>query len=159
MKISFKSYILIICYFFAGIFASTSVLAGKINIQKHEENKKVIIDVKDATITDVLDEIGKSFQINVKGLEENRTNEKISVKYEGNLKSILGRLLKNRNYLIVHSSNNKNTIEKLVILNSNVGSQPSGQVIQHLNQKKRSRRIQRITNAIRNKSEGSDFFK
>ncbi len=157
MRLTFKLAIMILCYCSAFLI-SQNIYANQVTIAESKTKQSITIEIKDATLSDVLAEIGKNFNFHIKGLEKNIVSDRFSATYQGTLQTILDRLLRNRNYMIVHREDKKQKIDKLVILDTKVGSQPSNQVIRNIREKSRKVRIRRITNAIKSKGEGSDFY-
>ena len=106
------------------LFATPELHAGTIKIDGDNPRNRITVTIENAKVDHVLKDFGKTFGFEIKGLKNARQGDAISVTMSGSLEDILGRLLRNRNHMIVWLPDNKNGIKKVIILNSAYGSSP-----------------------------------
>jgi hypothetical protein len=101
--------------------------ASPATIEGAEPRKEITIHTDNTSIGDVIDALRKQYDFEVKGLEHLNKTQSTSQTYVGDIETVLRRLLRNRNYVIVRSADNKSGIDELVILDSSFGtsSRPS----------------------------------
>ncbi len=81
----------------------------------------ITITVEDSSISDILLAIGNEYQFDIDGAEQLNSNRKFSITFTGSLETILLRLLRNNNHLIVSSASNIAGIKRIVILKERTG--------------------------------------
>jgi hypothetical protein len=76
--------------------ASTITIVG-------DSSRNIVITMEDATIAMVLGDLGKKYGFEVVGLENAKRGEALSETLTGSIDTVLERLLRNWNYVIVRS--------------------------------------------------------
>lgn len=89
-----------------------------------ENVENVTVDIKDAPVGAVLENLRERFGFVLEGTEKASGGEALTVTLSGSLKEILARLLRNWNYVIVSSPEDGSGIAKVVILNASYGAAP-----------------------------------
>ncbi len=72
----------------------------------------------------MLEDLRKRYGFEVLGLENATRGEALSATMTGSLQSVIERLLRNWNHMIVRSPDNKSGIAKVMILNATYGAAP-----------------------------------
>jgi hypothetical protein len=103
----------------------TPALAASVTVSGESPGGAITLTIEDATVDLVLEDLRKKYGFEVGGLEHARSGDAVSATMSGSLRSILERLLRNRNHLIVRSPDNESGIAKVVILDSAYGSTQS----------------------------------
>jgi hypothetical protein len=104
-----------------GLFPVTASFAASVIVNPGKSSGTLTVTLEDATVGQALQDLGKTYGFQVVGLE-NVTASPVSATMTGSLANIVARLLRNRNYLIVRSSDQKGAIVAVKILNSNYGA-------------------------------------
>jgi hypothetical protein len=79
----------------------------------------------------VLEELRKRYGFEVSGLENAKQGEGLSATMSGSLQSVIERLLRNWNHMIVRSADNNSGITKVMILNATYGAAPHKPAVIH----------------------------
>ncbi len=99
--------------------------AASITIDGDDPRRSITVAIENATVEAVLEDLRSKYGFEVGGLQNVDKSEPISATMSGDLRSVLERLLRNWNYLIVRSQSDDAEIEKVVIINSSYGAPPS----------------------------------
>lgn len=101
------------------LFQSTA-RAQSVLIKGEDANSSLTITADNASLGAVLGRLGQKFDFHLVG--EERISQNISGTYRGDLKTLLKRLLRNRNHMIVRSTAKRAGIRRVVVINNAVGS-------------------------------------
>lgn len=112
----------LIALFFAW---QTPALATNVTVSGGSPRSDITVTIEDATVDLVLEDLRRKYGFEVGGLENARDGDALSATMSGSLQSILERLLRNWNHLIVRSPDNESGIAKVMILDSVYGSTQS----------------------------------
>lgn len=83
----------------------------------------VKISTQQATFDEILDTLSEKYNFKIERNEATTAGGPvITAKFEGQLDSVLKRLLRNHNYLIVRRQDDPSQIQKIVILSNRVGA-------------------------------------
>jgi hypothetical protein len=96
--------------------------ASGITISGENARNRITITVEDAKVDRVLDALRKRFGFDLAGLPNTGSGEALTFTFSGSLHTILERLLRNRNHVIVRSADNASGISKVMILNPTYGA-------------------------------------
>lgn len=115
------------CTIFAlGCVLMQSALHAKaIKIDGDAPRDRITVTIQNAKVGSVLESFGKTYGIEVRGLKHIKTSDYLTVTMSGSLETILGRLLRNWDHMIVRSADNRSGIQKIMILDSGFGTGPS----------------------------------
>lgn len=124
------------CDFYVWVLASaafavaTAVVPApcmaQIDISKADDAATINLVANHASFDEILDKLGEHFAFNVERASDAKSNTTaVNVTLSGTLDSVLKRLLRNRNYLIVRRPDNIDAIEKIVLLTATEGAPPS----------------------------------
>jgi hypothetical protein len=89
------------------------------------EPGKITVRTDGTSIGDVIGALQKRYDFGVKGLEHINKDQATSQTYVGDIETVLRRLLRNRNYVIVRSATNESGIDEVVIIDSAFGTPPA----------------------------------
>lgn len=103
-----------------GSMSSGSLAAVAI---KGNDASRIQIDISDAPVVTILEDLRERFGFELEGTDRVKTQDVLSLRLRGSLKEVLGRLLKNWNYVIVSSESGEG-VERVVILNDSHGAAP-----------------------------------
>lgn len=92
------------------------VQAEGVSIDAVRPAESLVIRVDGASIASVLHALHDKFSIEISAAEDALPTEPLSISLNGDLHTILQRLLRNQNYMIVRSQSNVTGVEKIVIL-------------------------------------------
>lgn len=106
---------------FFGTWSSTSH-AGTINVDGSEFGRTVRVVAADASISSVLQDLSEKFGFSVEGLEHADAKSAITGKLEGSLESVLKRVLRNQNFIVVHAHGKAGGITRVRLLSTNTGA-------------------------------------
>jgi hypothetical protein len=98
--------------------------AASVTIEGDDPRKTITVTIESSTVDAVLKDLQSKYKFDVGGLQYADKSEPISATMSGDLRSVLERLLRNWNYMIVRSSGD-GSIEKLTIIDAKFGSVPS----------------------------------
>lgn len=89
--------------------------AEGVTIDGEHPAQSLNINIDKVSIGAVLQALHDKYGIEVSGIDDEISNDPISVTLSGNLPSILERLLRNQNYMIIRSRKNITGVEKILI--------------------------------------------
>ena len=98
--------------------------AEPLKIDGDSPRKRITVTMENAKISSILKGFSEAYGFEINGIENTQQGDPISASMTGSLKDILKRLLRNRNHLIIYSSDSTSGIEKVVILDSAFGVLP-----------------------------------
>jgi hypothetical protein len=93
--------------------------AEGVTIEGEHPAQSINVNVDKVSIGAVLQALHDKYGIEVSGINDEISNDPISVTLSGNLPAILERLLRNQNYMIVRSKKNITGVEKILISATN----------------------------------------
>lgn len=100
----------------AGPAGVSAARAGEPSIRLAEgTGGRVVLDVDDATLDQVIDHLGRQYGFRVERLGDAELSEPVSGHFEGPLASVLSRLLQNENHSIVTSLHAASSIARVAI--------------------------------------------
>ena len=102
----------------------TALHAASVTVSGNDPRKDITVAIDQASVDFVLDDLHKKYGFEVTGPKIEGESELQTVTMSGSLQSILERLLRNWNHLIVRSPDNASGIAKVMILNSVYGATP-----------------------------------
>lgn len=108
------------------LLPQTESQAATVKVTGADPRESITITVDDATVDVVLEDLRKRYGFEVRGLENARKGEPQTMTMSGSLQSIIERLLRNWNHMIVRSPDNESGIAKVTILNATYGAAPVG---------------------------------
>ena len=106
------------------IAPATAGFAANVTITGDQPRQSVTVTAEDADIGAVLEAISAKYGLEVEGLQLIDRGETQSITLTGDLYKVLGRLLRNRNHVIVRSAEAPSGVAKVMILNAAVGAKP-----------------------------------
>jgi len=89
--------------------------AEGVTIKSDDPAKSIEVSVDNATVRDVLAALRDKYGVELAGDGEAGASDPMTVTLQGNLPTILERLLRNQNYMIVRSKKNVTGVEKVLI--------------------------------------------
>jgi hypothetical protein len=89
--------------------------AEGVMIKSDDPAKSIEVSVDNATVRDVLAALRDKYGVELAGDGEAGASDPMTVTLQGNLPTILERLLRNQNYMIVRSKKNVTGVEKVLI--------------------------------------------
>jgi hypothetical protein len=107
-----------------GLSLQAPLYAATVTVTGDNPRNSVTVTMESATLDLVLEDLRKKYGFEVGGLQNVDKGDRLSATMTGSLQSILGRLLRNRNHIIVGSSDNDSGIVKVMILDSAYGAPP-----------------------------------
>ena len=96
--------------------------AAPMRVEGTEPRNRITVTIDNNSIEEVLQDFSQRYRFQVKGLDKSAKGEPISATMSGNLEEILGRLLRNRNFVIIRSPDNESGIQRVMILDKAYGS-------------------------------------
>jgi hypothetical protein len=90
-----------------------------------EGAESITVEIEEAPVASVLENLRDRFGFELDGSEKAAGGEALTLTLTGSLKDVLGRLLRNWNYVIVSSADGGEGVAKVVILNAAYGAAPS----------------------------------
>ena len=102
----------------------TALYAASVTVSGNDPRKDITVTIEEATVDFVLEDLHKKYGFEVSGPKTDSEAELQTVTMSGSLQSILERLLRNWNHLIVRSPDNASGVAKVMILNSVYGATP-----------------------------------
>jgi hypothetical protein len=94
---------------------ATPLRAEGVTINGEHPAQKIDMNIDNAPLGEVLKALHEKYGIEVAGVDDANADDPISMTISGNLPSILERLLRNRNYMLVRSHKNITGVEKILI--------------------------------------------
>ncbi|MGI9382488.1 MAG: hypothetical protein ACR2PO_04990 [Methyloligellaceae bacterium] len=104
------------------LVAAPALHAEAIRIDGDNPRSRITVTIVSASVDRVLRDFGETYGFEVKGLKNTRKVDAFSATMSGRLEDIMQRLLRNWNYMIIRSPDNKSGIKEVMILNSAYGS-------------------------------------
>lgn len=101
---------------------ATASVAGNVTIAGDKPRESVTVTVENADMGAVLEALSSKYGLEVEGLQLIDRAETQTITLTGDLYKVLGRLLRNRNHVIVRSAEAPSGVAKIMILNSAVGA-------------------------------------
>lgn len=98
--------------------------AEPISVTGDSPRQAITLTIDNANIDAVLESLRQRYGFEVSGLENAKQGEPLSATLSGSLQSVLERLLRNWNHMIVRSADNESGIAKVMILNGTYGAAP-----------------------------------
>ena len=83
--------------------------------------ERITVTIRDTGLGAALHDIGRTYGFEIKGTLADG-NEAVSTTLSGDLESVLTRLLRNVNHVIVRSPDNRSGIEKVIIIGRQLGA-------------------------------------
>ena len=110
---------------------ATAGLAANVAITGDKPRQNITVKVEDANIAAVLQALSSKYGLEVEGLQLIEPAETQTITLTGDLYKVLGRLLRNRNHVIVRSEEAPSGVAKVMILNAAVGAKslPAGPAV------------------------------
>jgi hypothetical protein len=106
------------------LMAPLPALAAGVTVTGDDPRHNITVTIEDATVDAVLKDLHDRYGFEMSGLENVKKGEALSATFTGSLQSILERLLRNWNHMIVRSPHEGSGIAKVMILNANYGAAP-----------------------------------
>jgi hypothetical protein len=99
--------------------------AANVTVSGEDPRSSITVTIEDATIDFVIEKLRDTYGFDVSGLSTETRGDPQTMTVSGTLRSVLERLLRNWNHVIVASQDNKTGIAKVMIVNSNYGASPA----------------------------------
>jgi hypothetical protein len=109
---------------FGCLLSPAALRAEPVAVTGDAPRQGITVTIENATIDVVLEDLHQRYGFEVSGLENAKQGEPLSATLSGSLQSVLERLLRNWNHMIVRSADNESGIAKVMILNSTYGAAP-----------------------------------
>ena len=121
-----KSAVSRLAVFMSGLLLSSQLArAAEITIEGDAPLKSITVTLEGGTSKDVVRELSQKYGFEVQGLDNINSNASLSTTMSGNLRSIVESLLRNCNYMLFRSTDNKSGIDRVIIVNCTHGPAPS----------------------------------
>jgi hypothetical protein len=108
----------------ACLMSPTALQAAAISVAGKVPRQSITVTIEDATVEAVMEELRKRYGFEVSGLENAKRSDVLSATLTGSLQTVIERLLRNWNHMIVRSPDNESGIAKVMILNATYGAAP-----------------------------------
>jgi hypothetical protein len=108
---------------------AAGVSTTAVAIKGEEPRKPITVTAANTALDRILQDIGRTYGFDVRGLQHIQSKEAISITLSGSLEDILGRLLRNQNYMLVRSPDNPSGIEKVIIIETTQGEDATATVM------------------------------
>ncbi len=108
-----------------------ALMAATVKVAGDAPRKSITVTIEDAKVDAVLEDLRKRYGFEVSGLANTKSGDALTMTMSGSLQSVLERLLRNWNHMIVRSSDNQSGIAKVMILNATYGAAPHRPALQH----------------------------
>lgn len=99
--------------------------AATVDIKGDEPRKVVTVVAEELTVGQILQDLADKYGFKIEGIQNVGAAETGSAKMTGSLYLVVGRLLRNWNYLIVRSPDNVSGIKSIMIYDAKHGVAPS----------------------------------
>jgi hypothetical protein len=110
----------------AGALAlSSGANAGVVTVTQGGANADVTVTVQDATVDVVLQELQEKFGFEVEGLGNASKSEALTATMSGSVVSVVERLLRNWNHMVIRAPDKPGGIEKILIIDTTYGTAAS----------------------------------
>jgi hypothetical protein len=103
----------------------TPLHAASVTIDGDDPRGSIKVTIENATVDLVLADLQKKYSFDVGGLQYANKSEPISATMSGDLRTVLERLLRNWNYMVVRSPKGDGSIERVTIIDDKFGTLPS----------------------------------
>jgi hypothetical protein len=114
-----------VAFFVGCLFVWGGAAAAPVTVSGDNPRDSITVVVENTALNDVLRDLSAKYGFAVNGIENALSQDPLTVTMSGSLQSILERLLRNWNHMIVRSASNDSGIEKVMILDPTYGSLPS----------------------------------
>lgn len=113
------------------LFPATAGFAANVTITGDKPRQSITVTAEDATIAAVLEALSSKYGLEVEGLQLIDPAETQTITLTGDLYKVLGRLLRNRNHVIIRSAEAPSGVAKVMILDAAVGAKslPAGAAV------------------------------
>ena len=106
------------------LMSPAALQAAAVKVIGDTPRRSITVTIEEAKVDAVLDDLRQRYGFEVLGLENATRGEALSTTMSGSLQSVIERLLRNWNHMIVRSSDNESGIAKVMILNATYGAAP-----------------------------------
>ncbi len=127
------------------LIAPMPLQAATVTIDGDNPKQSITVTIEDAKVAAVLDNLHKRYGFEVLGLKNVNHAEALSATMTGTLQSVIERLLRNWNHMIVRSPDNAGGIAKVMILNADYGAAPQHARQEHASGKGSDKLMQALT--------------
>lgn len=138
------------------VLPQASLHAASIKVTGANPRESITVTTEDARVDVILRHLRRNYGFNVAGLQKAGKGDPLTVTMSGSLHSILERLLRNRNHMIIRSRENKCGIAKVMILNSDYGAVTSQ--AKRKSARSRHRKKNKVSQKLRQAFSGADDF-
>jgi hypothetical protein len=107
------------------LLSSQLARAAEITIEGDAPLKSITVTLEGGTSKDVVRELSQKYGFEVQGLDNINSDASLSTTMSGNLRSIVESVLRNCNYMLFRSTDNKSGIDRVIIVNCTHGPAPS----------------------------------
>jgi hypothetical protein len=107
------------------LLSSQPVHAAAITVEGDAPLKSITVTIEGATLKNIVGELSQKYGFEVQGLDDMTSTDTLLASLSGSLRSVLESLLRNCNYMLVSSAENKSGIERVVITNCTQTAAPS----------------------------------
>jgi hypothetical protein len=106
------------------LLSPAALQAAAVSVSGDSPRQNITVTIEDARVDAVLEDLRKRYGFEVLGLENATRSDAVSATMTGSLQSVIERLLRNWNHMIVRSPDNVSGIAKVMILNAKYGAGP-----------------------------------
>ena len=121
-RAAFVSFVL--CGFCAFTAISTSSFAAGVSIERSNSSEALTVRIENAKVEEALGKLAEVFEFEFVGATADAPSARGSAILSGTLNSILDRLLRNRNHMIVRAPGAPSKIRRVILIDALVGSKP-----------------------------------
>lgn len=108
----------------ACLISPAAAQATAVSVTGDDPRQSITVTIEGAPIEAVLKDLHERYGFEISGLQNVQQGEALSATLSGSLQSILERLLRNWNHMIVRSPDNPSGIAKVTIINAAYGATP-----------------------------------
>lgn len=113
----------------AVLLCAQPLLAASLTVAGNPQDN-VTLTIEDMAMGAILQDLGAKYGFEILGSEKaDEGSDTLSVTLSGNLYSILERLLRNRNHVIVHSADTVSGIKKVIVIDAVYGARQAKAVV------------------------------
>jgi hypothetical protein len=105
--------------------------AASVEISSEQARDQINVTATNAKADRILDALHKQYGFEIVGLANAAQGEALTVEFSGDLGTVLQRLLRNRNHMIIRSAEKPGGIAKVTILNATYGARTTRPVPQY----------------------------
>lgn len=114
----------------AVLLCAQPLLAASLSVAGDSPQDNVTLTIEDMAMGAILQDLGAKYGFEILGSEKvDEGSDTLSVTLSGNLYSILERLLRNRNHVIVHSADTVSGIKKVIVIDAVYGARQAKAVV------------------------------